>query len=211
MTSEHPRFSPQQSAAPRPAVPRPAVPQAVPFWKLPVWVAGCLLSAAVLSVTAAYAPTVMKRLILFPLVYGVACGFVFHWLLHELELRWSRLVLALALVIGCLGTVNVGILSFHQFQRARHEQARQNPKDLEMLETIRQASQNDSELQAEYAKELQYYTPGFREYLQHRVSILGNWPEPWPALFWGLEVVLAGCGTAGMMQRLERNRNRTAV
>ena len=31
----------------------------------------------------------------------------------------------------------------------------------------------------------------FTTFLRDRVSALGTWPAPWPAVFWGAEIILA--------------------
>ncbi|HWL09338.1 MAG TPA: hypothetical protein VNQ76_13100 [Planctomicrobium sp.] len=161
------------------------------WWRLPLWICSGILAAGVLSVTAAYAPAGMKRILIFYIIYGGACGFVLNWLAGEILTGQTRF-LSLSVALICFaGAVNLGFLSFRHFEQGRQQLARERPKDIEILESLRVATGQDPDAQKEYEKELRRYYPRFDDYLRHRVSNLGNWPSPWPEVLWGIELLLS--------------------
>ncbi len=161
------------------------------WWRLPVWLLAGFLAAAVLSVTASFAPAEMKRLLLYYVVYGIACGAVLHWLSIELRPGTPRLLPYFAGVICLVGALNLGFLSYRHFEQGRQKLALERPKDVEILKTLRSASEQDPEVYEQYSRELRQFSPRFDDYLRHRVSSLGEWNRPWPELFWGFEVLLS--------------------
>lgn len=161
------------------------------WWRLPAWILSGILAAIVLSVTASYTPTVMKRLIIFYVVYGAACGFVMHWLAGEIRPSAIRLLPVLTSLICLAGAVNVGLLSYRHFEQGRQHLARERPKDVEILETLKKASENDPEMRQQYDRELRQYSPRFDDYLRHRTTNMGDWGSPWPEILWGIELLLS--------------------
>ena len=58
-------------------------------------------------------------------------------------------------------------------------QIRQSPENVP--DEVKQAFSNESAVSQ---------TPTIRDYLAHRVRMLGDWPSPWPEVFWGAELAL---------------------
>ncbi|WP_139228599.1 hypothetical protein [Planctomicrobium piriforme] len=190
----------------------PSVSDSAPttYTRIALWLLGALVAVGVLSVTASYAPGVMKRLIVFYIVYGIACGFVLDWLAGELLTRRGSWLPVIAGVLCAAGALNLGWLSYRHFEQARHLLAQQRSKDVQILETLRQASENDPAVREEYAEELRQFSPRFEDYLAHRVSSLGKWPAPWPLVLWLGEVSIAGVACSLTLRQLNRTRRSTS-
>lgn len=164
------------------------------------WLAAGLLSVGILSLTASFAPTVFKRLLVFYAVFGVACGMVLVWLAAELRPPWKRSLPVWGAGLCLLGGINLGWLSFQHFQKARAEYAAAHPRDAALQSMLENLSKNDPELKARYEEENRRIHPRFQDFLQHRISPLGDWKTPWPELFWGLELFLASGCCAGTIR-----------
>lgn len=175
-----------------------------------MWLIVGLLATAVLSLGAAFAPHVAKRLLLFHGLFGLAGGLLLGWLLAELgvlhpimpestgESEASRrklspawLVSSTGAAILILGGINMAWISSHQFRKTQQEQSRRQPEQAAALELLGRMSQDDPELAARYDEERRKLSPTFGDYLAHRVSSLGSWQSPWPTLFWLGELLLA--------------------
>lgn len=164
-----------------------------------LWLAGGLLAVGVLSMTASYAPNVMKRLILFHAIYGIACGMVLLWLAAETHPRWQRSLPLWGMGLCLLGACNMGWLSYQHFQKARAEYAAAHPRDAALQAMLEKFSAADPILKERYEEEKRRSNPHFADFLAHRLSNLGDWRSPWPELFWMGEVLLAGVLCAGTM------------
>jgi 4-amino-4-deoxy-L-arabinose transferase-like glycosyltransferase len=160
-------------------------------WRMIAWLAASLLAAVALSLTASFAPPVLKRLGLYYAVYGIATGFVWSWLAREIRPPRSRWLPILGALIGLLGALNMGWLSYGQFRQARLQYAQQHPKDAASLAMLERLSETDPELRLRYQEERQRLDPDFADYLVHRVSSLGDWNLATAATFWGGEVAIA--------------------
>jgi len=184
-----------------------STPEPSAWWRLPAWILAGILAVGVLSVTAALAQPEFKRLVLFYVVYGLACGFVLRWLARELLPMGGGRLTVLAMLLGLLGAVNLGYLSYRHFEQGRQELAEKKSRDIAVLESLKSESDEDLELQNAYDKELRRYRPVFQDYLRHRVAALGQWESPWPELFWGIEVLAAAVATGFGFGRPRRHRD----
>lgn len=185
-------------------------PRSISKWGTPLWLLSGFLAVGVLSVTASYAPPVLKRLVIFYVVYGIASGYVLNWLVDELRPQLRRGLPWLTAFLCVAGAINMGVLSYYHFEQTRHALAKERPQDVEILNALREASKNDPEAQKLYAKELRQFTPSFEDYLQNRVSQLGEWPSPWPGVFWGAEVILAAVAGGITMAKLRKSELKAA-
>lgn len=189
------------------------------------------LAMAVLSLAAAFAPPMAKRLLLFHAAYGVIGGFGLGWLAAELRVLrpvaepdslkspasstaepeatsrrklcpvWLVSLTGAAILLG--GGIHIAKISSEQFRQTQQARARQNPEQAALLEMMAGMSQDDPELAARYEDERRKASPTFQDYLAHRVSGIGTWKEPWPFLFWAGELLLAaGLGGWMLFQRV---------
>jgi hypothetical protein len=92
-------------------------------------------------------------------------------------------------------------LSYRQLYDARQKAAAEHPQDQAALAMLEKLAADDPETRRRYEEERRYSAPGFSDYLAYRVSSLGVWPPPWPELFWGGELLLAGGLCAWVLAR----------
>lgn len=155
---------------------------------------------AVLSLTASFAPPILKRLILFHIVFGMACGMTLVWLAAEIRPAWKWSLPVWGAGICLLGSINMGWLSYQHFRQARAEYAAAHPRDAALQSMLEKFSADDPELKARYEEENRRIEPHFQDFLAHRISPLGDWKSPWPELFWGVELLLASVCCAGTLR-----------
>jgi len=179
--------------------PLQAPPVTSPIKQNLLWLAGGLLSVLILSLTASLAPTVFKRLVLFHVIFGVAAGMVLLWLAAEIRPGWRKSLPVWGTMLCLLGAINMGWLSYRQFQKARADFAAANPRDAALQSMLEKLSVNDPELKARYEEEERRIHPRFQDFLAHRISSLGDWKTPWPEMFWSVEVLLSGLCCSGTM------------
>jgi hypothetical protein len=98
------------------------------------------------------------------------------------------------------GGINMGWVSYRQFEQARRELAGEKSEQLAILSMLEQMSDVDEELARRYEEERRQFAPTFPDYLVHRVSALGKWAPHWAWLFWGSELALAGVSGGWMIR-----------
>ena len=165
-----------------------------------LWIVGGVVAIAVLSVTATFVPAALKRLVIFHLVFGAACGYVLAWLAEELSLPLRGWMMPFVALLTVAGAVQMAHLSYRQFHAARQELARERSKDVAALKMMQSLAEQDEEFRREYEVELKKFDPDFPDYLAYRVSQLGDWSSPWPMVFWLVEVLLSGVAGAGVFR-----------
>lgn len=179
-------------------------------WK-PVlsWLIVSAMGVAVLSLAGAFAPPVARRLVLFHLAYGLLGGVGMGWLAREWGLigtasvesrdrdeshaagrSWLLPILGGTILVA--GGVNMGWVSYRQFEQARRELAGEQADQIAILSMLEQMSDVDEELAKRYAEERRQFAPTMSDYQVHRVSALGKWTPLWAWFFWGIELALAG-------------------
>jgi len=168
------------------------------------WLGGGLLAVLVLSITASFAPPIMKRLIIFYAIYGIASGMVLNWLAEELRPGWTKGLVIWGGILTVVGAVNMGWLSYQHFRKAREEFAAANPRDAVLEAHLQRLSEQDEELRIRYEEEKRRTKPLFPDYLAHRISGIADLKTPWPEIFWGIEVLGSGLLCAGTMHLRQR-------
>jgi len=178
-----------------------------------LWLASGLFSVLILSLTASLAPVVFKRLILFHAIFGAAAGMVLLWLATEIRPSWRKSLPAWGAGLCLLGAINMGWLSYRQFQKARADFAAANPRDAALQSMLEKLSVNDPEFKARYEEEERRVHPRFQDFLAHRISSLGDWKTPWPEVFWSVEIFLSGFCCAGTiwLKRVQTFKPEAAV
>ncbi|MBX3436722.1 MAG: hypothetical protein KF861_04465 [Planctomycetaceae bacterium] len=151
---------------------------------------------------AALAPTGMRKLVLFPVAFGLGTGAIVAWAAREfhLEKRWAA-VLTVPLVMAGLC-----LIASRGLSELRAEQAAiVAPAEQSMARAILEAAaQNDPTLAQELAAPDSTSVPSLSDYLAFRVRPLGEWSQPWPSVFWGAEILLASVAGAWTASRLPR-------
>lgn len=169
-----------------------------------LWLGGGLLAVMVLSMTASFAPPMMKRLVIFYAIFGIACGMVLNWLAEEVRPSWKKSLAIWGGVLTVLGALNMGWLSYQHFRKAREEFAAANPRDAALQAHLERFSKEDEELRKRVEEENRRARPLFPDYLAHRISGLVEVKTPWPEIFWGMEVLGSGLLCAGTIHLRQR-------
>lgn len=161
-----------------------------------LWTICSVALALLLAIPFAHAPATFKRLVLTYLMFGVVCGWAMSWLAGELQLSITKSMLLIACLSVAAGTGHLAWQSFQQLKIAKQAEIQRDPEQLAMLNMMEKIA--GEEHSAEYEARRRQLQPEFMDYFSFRVSSLGSWPQPWPLLFWALEVSLA-VGVSGWM------------
>ncbi len=159
---------------------------------------------AVLTAFAAWSPPSFRKLALFSIAYGLCVGGIVVWAAKEFGL--AR-VLAIILSVG-LTTTGLGLIAVRGHQQFQAEQmavTKADPEQAMARNIIEAAAAQDPELAATLAAERRDNEPSFANYLALRVKPLGEWQQPWPVVFWGVEVLLATVCGAFLVSRQLRS------
>ncbi len=152
------------------------------------WLLLSVVAVSVLTIAAVHAPARVKLIGLFAVVYGLFAGWLLSKAVRVTTGHLSKLQLVLSFLLIAAGQCTVTVESYrlHKaavMQRFEWSSEAKSPRADEMRQLLRQ-------------------TTSFSAYLQRRVSPLGVWPAPWPAVFWGVEVLLCGAAGAWLTARL---------
>ncbi len=168
------------------------------------WLAIGVVGAALASLAVAHAPAQIRKLVLFPVLFGLGCGWGLGRLAREFRPRpaWAGALLAALLAVG--GLVNLAVLSFRQVAAEARRSVQQDPQRLLGLPLLEDQALTDPVWAQRYREEKLKLRPGFGDYLAGRVARFGWWRDPWPAVFWGAELLLAAVAAGGMFVRVSR-------
>jgi len=166
-----------------------------------VWSACALLGGAGLSAIVASLPSEARKLLLFPLAFGLAVGWGVGRLATAFEIpgRWPRGVVAG--VICLLGLLNVGRISYARMQAAAAENVQRDPKQLLALDLLAAQADGDAGWSRRYQEERMRLKPTFADYLAARLTQLGIWRPPWPLGVWIGELSVGGAAAAWLAAR----------
>ncbi len=150
-----------------------------------------IAGVCVLTAFAAMVPVGARKLLLFSVAFGLCAGGIVLWAAREFGLarRWA-VCLTVPLVLGGLSLI--AVQGHRQLRAERAEAAKADPQQAMALGILEAAAESDPQLAADLDRRRREQDPAFADYLALRVSPLGEWPQPWPTLFWGAEMLLAG-------------------
>lgn len=155
------------------------------------WLIGCLLVAVILSLVTTYVPAPLKKIGL----YFVLCGGLMGWLTafigRECSIVSRKALRTAGFVFALASLLNLSWLSSRALLK-ESEAALEKSPEAKLARTFSEQPNGDPQTRESFRRR---YQPGFVDYLQVRVSPLGDWSAPWPVVFWGMEL-LAGslCG-----------------
>jgi len=169
---------------------------------------GLLAAAAGVAVLTAFASLVPqggRKLLLFSLLYGLSVGALVSWSAREFALgRRSASLLA-----GCLIMAGLAVIAAQGHRQLLSEYAaaaRSDPKQALGRRILEAAAEHEGTPASPDAERLDDERggagPSFFDYLALRVQPLGEWPRPWPEVFWGFEVALAAAAGGWLTWRL---------
>ena len=153
-------------------------------------IAAAVVGAAVLTALASVMPAGARKLVLFALALGMGMGGIVAASAKQFGTpRKAALLMVPLLTLAGLGFVAQRTWREYQaLQRAADIQNPQRNTPPPMLEAI---AANDPETAQILQRERSRRLPTFLQYLAVRTRPLGEWRDPWPALFWVGELSLA--------------------
>ena len=180
-----------------------------------------LLSAITLTVLAsvcAHVPNRAKLLGLFSVGSGLMAGWALGRLARLTRMHFPQTALWLGFTLISMGQIGTSFESYRLFVRRQEQQARQQFEEsptgqmfLRLIET--QTAPDDVQLRAQYEEIRDSVHPTFERYLSHRVfslhqsyPALRTWPQSWPAVLWGIEIVLSAGIGAWLVFRAARTK-----
>jgi len=150
-----------------------------------------------LSLGFAHAPQPFRRLGLSYAVFGIVCGLAMKWFATEQQVRFSLGLAVVAVLIVTGGGIHIGVQSYMKLQEVRAEELRKDPKQLAMLNMMKNIG--GEKVVEEYEQRRRGLQPEFADYLSFRVSQLGEWNPPWPLVFWIGEIFIAAAIAGGLI------------
>ena len=160
--------------------------------KIVQWLVMSAVVLTAMALAAAHLPSRIKLLVLFTMAYGLLAAWMLAWLSRVTNVSRGRpmsIVSCLLIAATCVGMV----FESHRLYAADKLRLRkQNPAAL-MGNQLLKSSEVPADVKESFrqAEQEQQQLRSFPGYLRYRVSSLGLWSHPWPALFWGFEVILA--------------------
>ena len=167
-----------------------------------LWLIVGTLAVGTLSILAGLAPPAAKKLVLLPVLFGCASGLVLGFLARELRIPRGGFLWSVSAMILLAGGLHLMSVSYRQFHEMAAAAAAANPQDAMALSLMEQAAEHDPEIAASLREHRRQRDPQLEDYLAHRVSPLGTWPAPWPALFASVELLLATAAGLDCCRRL---------
>jgi hypothetical protein len=172
--------------------------------------AAAVIVAAGLSILAAQCPARFRLLGLFSLGWGLLYGRLLSQLARQFEFSVNRSAVP---IIGLLAVGGLAGVTWQTFQRDASPVANkfENPLAAAMAAQVLQSPETvpDEVKQAFRSERMESEKPTFREHLSRRVRKLGDWPSPWPEIFWGAELALGASATIAVVLRDHREKSPT--
>ncbi len=168
------------------------VRQQLLFWLLAV------VMVAVLSMMAAHAPAVTRKLGLFSLAFGVLTGWGVSRLSQEFSSIGRQTVIIATGLLVLSGLVNVAVQSHRQLRLEQQAHQVTDPEQRLAAKLLKDSVIDDPELAARLQAQR---TLSLRDYLANRISGLGAWARPFGLSLWLLELCLAAAAGVWMARR----------
>jgi hypothetical protein len=153
-------------------------------------VALAVVGVAVLTAVASVMPAGARKLVLFAIAFGVATG----WMVAAAAKQFATPRRVALLLVPLLTTAGLGFVAqrtWREYQSLQRTADIENPRRSAPSPMLEAIAVSDPETAKMLERERSSEAPGFLEYLAVRTRPLGEWPEPWPVLFWGGELLLA--------------------
>jgi hypothetical protein len=157
-----------------------------------------------LTAFTAWVPQEGRKLLLFSMAFALCVGGIVVWVAREYRLskRWA-VIQSVSLTIA--GLVLIAVQG-HRELRAERKKAEMEES---LLVTILEAIDDPNSALAEMVQ--RHRLPSFADYLALRVLPLGEWPQPWPWVFWIAEILLAAAAGMLLVIRLLRTPSESAI
>lgn len=162
-----------------------------------LWIVIGAAGVAAASALIAQGPERLRPIVLMPVLFGAATGFALGSLAAEWRLPRSKWLAVVAALLAVAGLVNVARLSFDKLAAAARRNVQEDPQQLIGLQLLQQDLEGDAGTRPYELSRLRL-RPQFQDYLMGRLLGIGWQPRPWPAVIWGIELLIAA-GLAGWM------------
>ena len=166
--------------------------------RLIVWfLAGAVVAGAVASMLGT-GPERIRALLLFPVGFGLLVGSGLAVSAREFGVGPRWVVTMLSCVVVASGLVIVARAAYGELVDLARSRVNEDSRQLFGLQVLEQQAAADPTQLKSYLQQRMALDPRFEDYLMGRVSALGIWRSPWPAVIWIVEVLLA-TGAAGWL------------
>jgi hypothetical protein len=157
------------------------------------WIVCSLIFTLAISLAAAHAPPRIRLVGLFSLAFGVLIGWVLRRLARALDADVPRTVVGVVAMIMTIAGLVGSTCEIFRLEMARRGQSTNDAIALRMIEEMENKTTPPNNEQSA-PTQLQE----FRRYLADRIRQLGDWPRPWPELFWLGEILAGGVASYWM-------------
>jgi hypothetical protein len=181
-----------------------------------IWLVAGVVEIAAVSAIAAHLPPRARLIGLFSLTVALIGGGLLGWTARATGMSLGRIALIATFVLLFAGQLAVGLESW-RIQRAALPREREadpalfnayrllqgEPGESEAdpaLDELKQAMRDHEERQ----RAARVRAASFAAFLERRVAPLGEWPAPWPAIYWIAEVGLSTLAGTWLATRLAR-------
>lgn len=156
------------------------------------WFVVAAIGMTMLSLAAVHAPPRIKLLGLFSIGVGVVAGLAFGWLARALDVKRSKALLSMTLLLIFAGLAFATIESHRIWSATEWEAFENSPNGkIARQSAMNQTLPKDFKTSLQESIDRQRQELSFENYLSRRVSALGNWRKPWPLVFWISEITIA--------------------
>lgn len=183
------------------------------------WLLVGAIGMTVLAIVGAHTPMRVRLLGLFSLVYGLAGGLFLGKVAGAFHLRRSGAALVASFLLIAAAEAGLTLESYRLWragQMARLERAAEEMRPLPTVPTSPPPPSGLPSLAQRQAAEvlldaMRDDQVSFRRYLALRLTRRGDWPAPWPAVIWSLELLLGSAAGAWFARRIHgQSRDRPA-
>jgi hypothetical protein len=173
-------------------------------------VAAALAGAVVLTAVASVMPAGVRKLVLFAVVFGMGTG----WIVAAAATQFATPRRAALLMMPLLTVAGLGFVAqrtWRDYQALQRAADIANPQRSTLSPMLEAIAADDPETAQMLERSQTRESPDFLQYLAVRTRPLGEWSDPWPALFWGGELSLACVAGLFVAHRMLPVRSREAA
>lgn len=182
------------------------------------WTVSAAIAVTVIGIVGIQLPPRVKLLGLFAIVVGLFAGVMLRFLMQIWNLPPHRLRTAVATVLILTVQVGMGVGAWYRQAAILDEQNESHPilqqLEAEKLKLVQHDAEGEPDESEERQKTLQSIDEferslredlererSFGRYLQKRLSAVGVFDPPWPAVFWIAEVLAGTCAGVWTFRR----------
>lgn len=179
--------------------------------RLIVWfLLGAVVVGAVSGMLGA-GPERIRALLLFPVAFGLLTGAALAFAAWESGIRSRFQVTLLSCLLVSGGLLLVARQAYAELASLARARVREDSQRLVGLRLMKDDAERDPKYLKRYLEQRMATKPQFEDYLMGRVSALGIWRSPWPAVCWIVEVLLGTAAAGWLVWRMMTARLSSAA